>query len=233
MLDKAKTAIKWLLGLVVALVVAALFDDPLSTRFKRSGYHDDPSKIGGDVMNWMESIIGEQAFAWVAAIVLTSAFFIYVVPLFQKKEAGRKLRMVITDFEWGGRPLANYQEEQEFTSTIALDLNIWALGGELCVVEWRAEIFFGFDNYKCEHILPPEFYIGDLLNEEPPWIALNTAITPTPQYGKLEFYTHAPFPEESEKAFKVYLQAVDTFGKKHTISKKFFTKEPPEIAMIA
>lgn len=56
----------YITGFIFVLVFTALFEPPIMAKFQYWGWHENPQKIPGDVLNWMAAIVGEITFPWVA-----------------------------------------------------------------------------------------------------------------------------------------------------------------------
>lgn len=103
--------------------------------FDSLGWHSDPKKIGSDVMNWIESIIGETAFPWLAASILTSTAFVFGAPLYKGIVGSRgKLGLNL-------HGLGVHVETAKGRTLIHLRLNLWSVNKvELNIVEWKIKL---------------------------------------------------------------------------------------------
>lgn len=64
------SGIRWIFLFFAALVLTALLEPPLMSLFASLGWHDLADGIPVAIVNWLSSLVGANAFPWVAAGVL-------------------------------------------------------------------------------------------------------------------------------------------------------------------
>jgi len=71
---------RWFVAVVAASVVAAVIQPPIERWLSDVGFVNAPAEI----MNWLEYIVGEAAFPWVASGILGLALGVWIDPLLSR-----------------------------------------------------------------------------------------------------------------------------------------------------
>lgn len=91
--------IRWVFTIIAAAFLTALIQPPLERMLENAGWYESPYHAAGKIVNWIEQIVGVQAFPWMAGVALGLAAGVWLDPLLKRLDGTHPLSKFVR-----GRP---------------------------------------------------------------------------------------------------------------------------------